>query len=213
MFNVCPACGQYRADKRIDPAGPWAICPECGHAHRFRLSPLLLVGGASGTGKSTAGLLLPGRLPGAVVLEADILWGPHFDHQDEGYRPFFETWLRTAKSIAQSGPNVMVVGAGFAVPANLESCIERRYFSALHYLALVCDDRVLAARLRARPGWRGSSAETFIEGQVSFNQWLKTQAADAATTASLDTTHASPADVARGILDWAGAILRQGDRA
>ncbi len=47
MFNVCYQCGQYRADKIIDPSGPAAICPECGHRHPFRKLPLLVVGGAS----------------------------------------------------------------------------------------------------------------------------------------------------------------------
>ncbi len=28
MMNVCFQCGLYRADKMIDPAGPYAICPE-----------------------------------------------------------------------------------------------------------------------------------------------------------------------------------------
>ena len=46
MFNVCDNCGLYRADKIIDPAGPYAICPECGHKHTFRYLPLLIVAGA-----------------------------------------------------------------------------------------------------------------------------------------------------------------------
>ncbi len=48
MFNVCYQCGIYRADKIIDPAGPYAVCPECGHRHPFLRQPLFTVGGASG---------------------------------------------------------------------------------------------------------------------------------------------------------------------
>ncbi|MEZ4519804.1 MAG: rRNA adenine N-6-methyltransferase family protein [Chloroflexota bacterium] len=52
IFNTCYNCGQYHADKAIDPDGPFAVCPECGYRHPFRQLPLLLVGGASGAGKS-----------------------------------------------------------------------------------------------------------------------------------------------------------------
>ena len=31
MLNVCVNCGIYRADKIIDPSGPYAICPACDH--------------------------------------------------------------------------------------------------------------------------------------------------------------------------------------
>ena len=30
MTNICSTCGSYHADRSVDPAGPWAICPECG---------------------------------------------------------------------------------------------------------------------------------------------------------------------------------------
>ena len=55
MLNCCYACGEYRADKIINDAGerPVAACPQCGHAHPFVMLPLLIVTGASGTGKST----------------------------------------------------------------------------------------------------------------------------------------------------------------
>jgi hypothetical protein len=35
MLNVCLQCGVYRAEKLIDPIGPFAICPECGYKQRF----------------------------------------------------------------------------------------------------------------------------------------------------------------------------------
>lgn len=57
MINVCYNCGIYRADKLIDPSGPFAICPEYGFKHPFRQLPLLVVSGASGAGKSSCRLL------------------------------------------------------------------------------------------------------------------------------------------------------------
>lgn len=67
---------------------------------------------------------------------------------------------------------VVLFGAGMGEPGNLESCIERRYFSRLHYLALVCSDTELSQRLQARPHWRQSGNQAFIESQLSFNRWF-----------------------------------------
>ncbi|HSJ87998.1 MAG TPA: AAA family ATPase [Anaerolineales bacterium] len=173
MFNVCHNCGLYRSDKVIDPAGPFAICPECGHKHPFRMLPLLLVSGASGAGKSSVCQTLLGKMENAVLLDGDIIWRAEFNTPDDNYRDYFETWLRLAKNISQSGRPVVSFGAGMGVPANIEPCIERRYFSTIHYLALICDDEVLAQRLKARPAWRGSSEEAFVDRQIQFNRWFK----------------------------------------
>lgn len=177
MFNVCYTCGEYHADKRVVPLAQetgWAdaICPTCGHRHRFRYLPLLIISGASGTGKSTICQRLAGEVSEAVLLELDILWRPEFNRPDDAYDGFFDTWLRMVKNIAQSGRPVVVFGAGIGVPSNLERQVERRYIADIHTLALTCDDEVLATRLRARPGWRGSSSDTFIQTQHEFNRWF-----------------------------------------
>jgi DNA-directed RNA polymerase subunit RPC12/RpoP len=67
MMNACFQCGIYRADKTIDPAGPYAICPECGYKHRFLELPLLIVSGASGDGKSAVCHRLLGRVTQTVL--------------------------------------------------------------------------------------------------------------------------------------------------
>ena len=208
MLNVCHKCGLYRADKIIDPAGPYAICPECGHQHLFRQLPLLIVSGASGSGKSAACNLLLGRITEAVLLDSDILWRPEFDRPDDGYRDFFELWLRLAKNIGQSGRPVVLFGAGMGVPANLEPRVERRYFARLHYLALVCDDKALASRLRARPAWRASGAGAFVDEQVRFNRWFKEHAATTDPLIDLlDTTGMSPQKTAAEVSAWIRARL------
>lgn len=173
MFNVCHQCGMYRADKLIDPAGPYAICPECGHAHPFRALPLTIVSGASGAGKSAVCNALVGHFTDAVLLDSDILWCPAFNSPENDCRDFFEIWLRMAKNIGQSGRPVVLFGAGMGVPDNIEPCVERRYFSAVHYLALTCDDDTLVERLRARPQWRASADDAFIESQIAFNRWFR----------------------------------------
>ena len=188
MFNVCYNCGAYRADKIIDPSGPYAVCPECGHRHRFRQLPLFIVGGASGAGKSTVCQALTGVIEDAVLLDSDILWRPEFNKPDQNFREYFELWLRMAKNISQSGRPVVLFGAGIGVPENVEPCIERRYFARVHYLALVCDDDVLAQRLKARPVWRGSGDPAYIEEHVQFNRWFRQQRSGDVPITLLDTT-------------------------
>jgi len=129
MINVCVNCGAYRADKIIDPSGPYAICPTCGHKHPFLRLPLLTVGGASCTGKSAVCDVLLGRIRKVVLLEGDLLWRAEFDTPQDRYRDFHETWLRLCKSISQSGRPVVMFNAGMGVPENVEGCVERRYFS------------------------------------------------------------------------------------
>ncbi len=201
MFNTCAQCGAYRVDKTIDPTGPIAICPVCGHAHPFRQLPLLLVGGASGAGKSAVLRALIGQIDEAVLLEGDILWRPSFNSPDDSYRDFFEMWLRMAKNIGQSGRPAVLFGAGFAVPDNVEPCVERRYVSAVNYLALVADGAVLTERLQARPAWRESGGDAFIESQLDFNRWLRAYD-DTPSISQLDTSDATVAETAVAVATW-----------
>lgn len=172
MINVCFQCGLYRADKEIDPTGPYAICPECGFAHPFFRMPLLVVSGASGTGKSTVCNQLTGQIQQAVLLDSDILWREEFNKPENNYRDYFETWLRLCKNISQSGRPVVLFGAGIGVPENLELCIERRYFSEIHYLAFTCSDDILTRRLQQRPTWRDTQDKAYIDEHIRFNQWF-----------------------------------------
>ncbi len=209
MLNVCWNCGLYRVDKVIDPAGPYAICPECGHKHPFQQRPLLIVTGASGTGKSTVCQQLLSRLDEVVLLDADILWQPEFNQPENNYRNFFETWLRMAKNIGQSGRPVVLFGAGLGVPDNIEPCVERRYFSEVHYLALVCVEETLRQRLQNRPAWRQSGQAEFIERQIQFNQWFAERGRDATPPVDLlDTTTMSVQETASQVTSWICGIIK-----
>lgn len=203
MWNVCWHCGEYRADKVIDPAGPYALCPECGHRHPFRQLPLLVVSGASGAGKSTICQALLGRITEAVLLDSDIFWIPVFNTPDDNYRAFFETWLRLCKNISQSGRPVVLFGSGVGVPANLEACIERRYLGALHILALTCDSDTLTDRLRKRPAWRGTSQPDFLEAQLKFNGWFKVNGLqDDSPITVMDTTNSALSETTDSVARW-----------
>jgi len=174
MFNVCPNCGELRADKIILPDGPYAVCPHCEHRHKFLRLPLFVITGASGVGKSSTCLALVAKTKDFVVMDSDILWRSEFDQPATDYRNYREMWLRVCKNISQAGKPVVLCGA--SLPEQFEQCIERRYFSEIHYLALVCSDEALESRLRSRPAWRNSSDEEYIKTHVAFNRWLKENA-------------------------------------
>lgn len=210
MFNVCPRCGRYAEEKAVDPAGPYAVCPHCGYAHPFRRSPLFVVTGASGAGKSTVSLPLAGTLPGCVVFETDILWCPELDTPDDDWERWRMLWVRIAKNVAQSG--LASVLCGTFLPQGIEPLAERRFLGTVHYLALVCGDAELADRLRARPAWRQSGDDAFVERMVAFNGWLREHAATTDPPMTLlDTTGRSVEETVSAVRSW--VVERLGESA
>ena len=136
------------------------------------------------------------------MLDGDVLWRPEFARPEDDFRDFFETWLRLAKNISQSGRPVVIFLAG-ATPENVEPCVERRYFSQVHYLALVSDEQVLAERLQRRPPWRESSDERFIAGQLRFNRWLTQRGSRASPPIELlETSGESVAKSVEKVAGW-----------
>lgn len=213
MFNVCPNCGDYRADKAIVPEGPYAICLNCSFQHKFLRLPLFIVTGAGGVGKSTVCLGLAARMKDVVVMESDILWREEFNKPETNHREYRETWLRVCKNISQAGKPVVLCGSG--QPAQFEQCIERRYFSELHYLALICDDqilasrlRLLAARLRDLPTRRGSLKDEYIQEQVAFNRWLLNNAQNTAPPMTLlDTSEIAVDEIVEKVERWIRSFM------
>ncbi|MGB9180483.1 MAG: AAA family ATPase [Pyrinomonadaceae bacterium] len=185
----------------IEPSGAFAVCPACGYRHKFVRLPLFILTGASGAGKSTVCLALASKTAECVVMESDILWRDEFNRPETDYREYRETWLRLCKNISQAGKPVVLCGA--AVPAQFEQCVERRYFSTLHYLALVCEDEILAARLRHRPSWRGSFKDEYIKEHLAFNRWLMENAAKTEPPVTLlDTSGMSVDESVKGVEQW-----------
>lgn len=204
MFNVCPECGMYSEEKEVRPAKGLraaAVCPHCGYAHPFLRLPLFAITGASGTGKSVISLRIAGAEKSIVHLETDILWRPAFNQPETDYRDFRNTWLRIAKNVAQAGKPVALYGS--VIPSQMEACPERRYLGPIYYLALVCDEEVLAARLRARPAWRETHSEAFVSGMIQFNRWFVEHIDEADPPITLlDTTHQTPEETAGAVRAW-----------
>ena len=203
MVNVCINCGEYCAEKEVDISNQSALCPLCGFNNKFVSMPLFIIGGASGTGKTTALNELIGKMDNVILLESDIIWQDEFNKPENNYRKFFETWLRIAKNISQSNRPVVLFGAGFGVPENIESCIERRYFSKINYLNIYCSDEELEKRLLKRPHWRKCQNYEFIEKQKEFNNWVKNYGKDKKPEIDLiDTTEITLEQTVEFIKIW-----------
>jgi energy-coupling factor transporter ATP-binding protein EcfA2 len=204
MFLVCPGCGEWSNQR---PVVDSTIVCECGWKQPIALHPLLLVTGASGTGKTTIALQLAGRLPEAVVLDQDILWMPEMDTPEDNWKRFGTLWLRVAANIAQSGRPVMLLGS--AVPGQYERLPERRLIGPIHTLALVCEEDELVRRLADRPSWRDSCEASFITAMLQFNQSLRRLALESPDSVTLlDTTCESAVTSVSRVSQWAIEILK-----
>ena len=209
MFSVCTKCGEWQPTRslRVDGAvtsQAFLSCDTCYYEMAFAYLPLLIVTGASGTGKSTLCHAMAGNTEQLVTLDSDILWGIAYTAPDE-WPQYFEMWLRLCLNIHLSGRSVLLFGAGLN-PQNIESCPNRRYFSDVHYLALTCDEEILRSRLTARPAWRNSGTPKALEEQLNYNRWFLQQPIEdpplfpAMTT--LDTSNLSVAETHRAADSW-----------
>ncbi len=144
-----------------------------------------------------------------VILDSDSLWRPEFNNPENHYREFMETWLAMCVSIGQSSRQVMLFGAGTGVPENIEPCVQRRYFSKVHYLALVCDGDLLEQRLIDRPDWRGCKIGEFIQTQKNFNRWFKEydNSCEPYQIDLLDTTHETVEELAQKVKQWSSMFF------
>ena len=199
MLYTCPHCGVFRPDMTVDGGRDAVVCPECGHERAFIRMPLFAVGGASGSGKTAVCGLLAGKVPGVVCLDGDIFWD---EARFSAGNPaaFYEYALRIAMNIAQSGLAVAFFHAGFGMPGNLEGCVARRYFSAVHYLGLCCSDEELERRLRTRAG----ASDGFIGAMKGFNGLFRSGGAAADV---LDTSFETPNETAERVRTWMMARL------
>jgi hypothetical protein len=178
-------------------------CPQCGYVAASRILPLCIVTGASGVGKTAVVRELHRLLPEWDVFETDILHGADWQQVKCN-------WLRIAYAIAQSGRYTLLCGT--LLPEQVDQCDHRPLFSRVYYLNLHCDDATRAARLRARPAWRGCD-EAFIAQHQQFAQWLLDHAATAfdSPMPTIDTTHQTPRQVAEQICAWVLAVTASVD--
>jgi hypothetical protein len=99
---TCEACGG-RTDL-IPAVGDVLRCPHCADERPFVRPPLLVVTGPAGVGKSTVCARLAGTIPGAALLDADILGEHHVSvvSPNPDYTAFWRSMMRLAHELAQN---------------------------------------------------------------------------------------------------------------
>ncbi|MFE1169411.1 AAA family ATPase [Nocardiopsis sp. NPDC058789] len=202
---ICTHCGEWDGEPDTGAGEHLLRCSFCGLTRPFLRLPLLCVTGPSGTGKSTVARELLARLSEHfVVLEQDLLWVGGLRDPADDHRLFRSTWLRTAAMVQQSGRPVVLCGT--VAPPELEHLPERALFSGVHYLALTCDPRALATRLRRRPDWRGWD-EARIAETLDHQDWLTEEAGRLRPPVTLlDTTESTPVETAEAVLRWVEGV-------
>lgn len=171
MLNTCIKCKKYSVDKEISQDGKFMTCPFCGYEQEINRMPLFIITGASAAGKSTISTQLFLKEKDYIVMESNILWGDVYNEPETEYRNYRELWLRFCKNISQIGKPVVLCGS--AIPKQFENCMERRYFSEIYYLAVVCDNDILLKRLTE---YRHFEDQGLIKASIEFNTWLKANA-------------------------------------
>lgn len=199
MPMVCTHCGAYamnNAERSLDHA----TCTACGQTTPMNVFPLFIVTGTSGAGKTVLVPELRKHLPECIIFDKDLLLASYGEH-------FYNNWLLIAHSIAQGGRHCVICGT--IMPWDFENCEARELVGTLHFLNLHCNDAIREKRLRARPSWRQSSSDEFIQTHKRLAQWFL----EHATTAfdppmpTVDTSTTPVQEVARQIAQWITTVL------
>lgn len=173
---------------------------------QLRPTTLLVVTGTAGVGKSTLCARLAGTIPGAVLVDADILAADLVSvvSPNNDYPAIWRSMLRLAHELAQN--NVVVVYFGVTLPEQiLANSDVLSYFDSVHLLCLTCPPEVVRSRL-ARREPDGVTARFNV--WVDFNRALVAAASEMPMATVVDAGR--PMDlVERDVRHWIDARLQQ----
>src|SRR5580658_1573472 len=192
-MHYCQSCD---SPVTLQPRDGHAVCPQCGRADDAAArSPLFVVTGASGSGKTAVLAPLARVLAGrCVTFDVDWLLDAARDLGDGPpirWPAFQEAWLAIAHGVAQSGMPTVLLGP--FIPRQLEDLYARRWVSDVYFSLLDCPDDVRRERIATRPKWRSRD----VDGQVGFARWLRDN-----VDQQFDTNAGTPEDTALAISAW-----------
>lgn len=189
MFETCSRCGAHSSAAPMENGA--LICPRCGNATPITRLPLFFLSGASGSGKSTAARILFDTRRDFLTLECDLLWHERFNTPENNYADFRDAWLSLAANYAQHGHISLLCGS--VTPEQIESRPRRRYFSDIHFCAIVLSDAEYLRRAEKR-GFTGAHLKASLE----FNRWLMENGPERGMHI-IDATHHTPAQTAAAV--------------
>ena len=201
MIGICPNCGNYRWDKNVTETE--IICPRCSHRWGYRRLPIFILSGCSGVGKTTTGQELLRRQTDFIVLDADIFYNimPHETVED--YMAQTEQMLSLSRNLMQSGKPILWTRAGCL--DLLPHAYNSRFFSAIHCLALTCEESALRKRMREG---RGITDKGRLNSSAEYNRYFETHdRIGEQAFETLDITHLSVSEVADRVEAWVRAKM------
>ena len=187
---------------------------------------MIVVGGASGAGKSAVRPELTRLLPAIAWHEFDSVGVPN--DPDTGWRPrTLETWVQRAYELETIGHHFGLCGQ--VAYGELLACPTAPRLAAISYCLLDCSDPVRIARLRAanrpvdqdtlnwaawlrvhaiNPQWRPDVITDGTAPDFAWDRWSTWTAEDPSWQVDqIDTTHLTVREVAKRLADWAGDRL------
>jgi len=175
----------------------------------------LVVTGPAGVGKSTVCARLAGTIPGAVLLDADILGERHVNvvSPNPDYTAFWWSMMRLAHELAQN--DLVVAYFSVMLPEQvLANSDALRYFDSVHFLCLTAPPDVLRARIARQAGSIAVTVniDAYLDERTSawndFNGALLAAASDTPRTTTVDAR--CPIDeVEHDVRDWINAVLHR----
>lgn len=203
MIGSCIKCGNFEWDKTITEDGKRIHCPKCGYEWNFHRLPLFILTGCSGVGKTTTCQALLQKTQDYVIMDCDYF---HMlpGKTEEDWHQRKEQVLSFSRNIMQAGKPLLWSAA--CIPEQFEQTYNRRFFSNIYYLALVCDAHAL--RLRMTQG-RKIEDEQWIQGSIDFNEWFKTKSREYEYPIDVyDITERSSSEVADYVDLWVHEKLK-----
>lgn len=198
MLSICPKCGNHEWNKTISVDKKQIFCPNCGYQWDFKAMPLFILTGCSGVGKTTTAQELLLRDTDFLVMDADFLFNIMPHDTDEDYKNWVEQIMSLSKNIMQGGKPLLWTMAGAL--EYFEKTYNRRFFTEVYFLALVCTDEALEKRMREG---RHITDANWIKSSVDYNHWFMDNGTISGTKAdTFDITGKSVSEVADYVTGW-----------
>lgn len=178
------------------------------HGQPFVRPPLLVVVGPMGVGKSTICSRLAGTIPGAVLLDADLLGAEHLKvaGPEPDYTAFWRWMIKVAHEIAEN--SVVVTYFSVMLPEQLlANTHELEYFDSVHFLYLKAPSDVLRGRIARQAGTIALTVDidAYVGERITewegFNAGLDEAAMSTPRTTVVDATR-PPNEVEHEVRAW-----------